>query len=498
MIKNKTRKTTLILPGSKDWVEPGETVDGRKIEDTISKQRVFSSIMEKPPSTPKSTTQSDFVLYAGPDAEIHERPLRTTLEKTDEKHVGENWLARVQDGSIPPIGKTKGEPIQLLANNPYADRALFMICPVGEHLFARAIGTKSKGDYVSNLLHGIRAKDDMIRWDDRPLFDDNVSREDPRASRIEGKIYMTYTRLDPKDKGKFNVGLAVMEDPRHPDKVRELGSIIDIGDDGVDSKDAAIFQGNDKVNMLVRLKPGIQVVSFNSMDELVDTLCTSPKKRNAYWETMRADYQSHPGKYNHLHDNTPGMAEWRAKWKALFHNKAEKLVKNFRDSEFYKLDFSKPYWFGTGNPPLPVEHEGKKYLLGFHHWGQVIGELTEEGVKKKKMDGERVDSLKLYGVVATLHHYDDPTKIRAVSPIPVSMPDLAKEEERGLTVDRHPLTHKDAVHFVNIASGAGIDNKGDEQRVNLYIGVNDVYTIPESIRLKELLKWMLKYGEYKE
>ncbi|MFC2162300.1 hypothetical protein ACFLRF_01345 [Candidatus Altiarchaeota archaeon] len=484
----------MILPGSKEWARPEETPEGRKIAGKLDSERSIDSALTAPAPV-EYPRNSHYVNRAGPDAEIHAPPLRTALEMVDERAVGAEWLRKVSEGIIPSLEKEKGEPIQTLSGNPHADRALFMLSPAGGHVFARAIGSKTKG-YSSNILHGRRDTGDGIVWDEKPLFTDGISREDPRASLINGRIYFTYARIDGKDSEDPDVGLAVIEDPSRPDKVREMGTIMRIREDGVDGKDAAVFQGDGKVHVLVRLKPGIQVVSFKDMSELEDTLCRDPAKRDAFWKDMRASYLKDPWKYNHLHDNTPGMGEWRPKWRAQFRAKAKELVNKYGESDLYRIDLDSKYWFGTGNPPLKVEHKGGKYWLGFHHWGQVLGDLTEDGRKEMKRQGRREESLKMYGVLATLHDYKDLTKIVAVSPTPISTPDLETETLRGKTMDRHPLSHRDAVPFVKIVSGAAIDGTGDDRKVNLYVGVNDVYTIPEKIRLGKLMDWMLEYGRY--
>ncbi|MCX6695287.1 MAG: hypothetical protein NTU61_03225, partial [Candidatus Altiarchaeota archaeon] len=286
-------------------------------------------------------------------------------------------------------------------------------------------------------------------------------------------------------KPSFEVGLASVN-PSNPRKVTEHGTVIRVLDEGVDCKDAVLFPERigGRVHMLVRLKPGIQVVSFDSMDDVV-SLAGDPQRREDYWNRMRADYQRNPSKYNHIHPNTPEMTLMEARWKPLFQERIKALIEMNPDRDYLRGIKDEGYfWYGNGPAPIKTEHG----WLTFPHRGQVIAELNEEGESRRKMEGERIDTLKFYCVFAALHDLEDPKRILAVSPTPLTLPD--PENPRLLKT----FKFKDSVPFVNITAGAVREQKRGEPHILLMVGVNDVYTIPQWFKEKELLDWMLEYG----
>jgi len=396
---------------------------------------------------------------------------------------------------VDAIGKVDGSLLLPIKDNPHADKVLMLPTVADKHVFARVIGSAA-GGYVSNLLHGVRV-DGGINWDDEPLFKDGVAREDPRATKVDDSDYLTYTRLGGDG---YGVGLSVIDDPGKPHELREVGEIIRIGEEGVDSKDACILRDrvDGKVGLLVRLKPGIQLALFDDMQDLMD-LASDSERRDAFWSRFRKRYNEDPRRYNHLHPNMPEMKLWESRWRNYIDDRIKQLVNAYPESHFYDIDVGGPYWYGTGPTPLPVEKDGRRYLLAFHHRGQVIGELTEEGVKKRTMDKERPDNLKFYCVLATLHDHDDPRKLVAVSPLPLSLPSPWRYAERGARAGvKDPMMSKDAVPFVYITAGAALEERHNDDYVFLPISVNDVYTVMKWYRKNGLMGWMLRDGKIEE
>ncbi len=464
------------------------------------------------------------VEVGGAEAEGREWMRRFELggELTDE---GVGWRRIFEEGGICDIPREDRPQLETpIKGHPYADRVLFMLSPAGEeHVFARGVGSGSPG-YRSHILHGRRVEDG-INWNKLPLIDDDKSREDVRTTMFEGKTYLTYTLLpDPKKTDRLGVGLTVVDDLESPfESRRELGTIMEVNEYGVDAKDAALFPEriNGKVGLLVRFKPGIQAVTFDSIDDVINLTRMSSEEKNRFWMRIREDYNRNPRKYNHLHPYMPEMRLWEARNKPVFDARLRDLLKHYQDSDFYDIDLDGPHWYGTGPAPLPVEWEGRKYWLGFHHRGQVIGELTKEGEKKRTMDRERPDSLKFYCVLATLHARDDPTKLEAIYPTALSMPSSERYRERGKRKGvKDPLLSPDAVPFVFITAGAALEERpagvevrhGREgmivdpeearqgvasdtvEKVLVPVGVNDVYTVVKWFTLEKLMHALTKYG----
>jgi len=410
------------------------------------------------------------------------------------------WKQKVDNVEVGPISREDGDLVLPLKDNPHADRVLFMLTTVGKSVFARAVGTVS-GAYKSNILHGVRDGDKIV-WDGEPDFKDDVSREDPRAFPVEGGWYLTYTRLTPNSPG-FGVGLAVIDDIARPHEIREIGELIGVTEEGVDCKDTVILpeKVNGKVVMLVRFKPGIQAVQFDSMDDVI-ALAQDPGRRDEFWSRWQSMYAGggvEAGKVDHLSPRSPEMRLWEARWSLIIRERINELLANFPDQGLYDITLDAPYWYGPGPAPLLVEKDGEKYWLGFPHRGQVIGELTEQGAAKKRMKNERLDSLKFYFVFSTLHRYDDPTKLVAVSPIPLSMPSVERYEQREhIDGVKNPLTSREAVPFVYILAGASREERHGKEKIFTPIGVNDVYTVLKWFNEKELVNWMLTHGKVEQ
>jgi hypothetical protein len=411
-------------------------------------------------------------------AEFRSIPLKTSIEIASERVEGMAWHKK----DIPSIEKKKGEPILPDKENPATKDGLFMLSLAGGDVLARGIGD----GYRSHILYGKRHGDNVI-FDRESL----LNGEDPRATLIDSKLFFTYTRIPNPDKtGEYEVGLASIN-PGKPHKVTEYGSIIGIHGPYVDCKDAVIIPPiDDRIHLLIRLKPGIQVVSFDSMEQLIE-LAQDPAKRNEFWRRMREDYELHPEKYNHLHPHSEVMNKWEARWRPLFRehiyggDSIEGLLDRFGDRGLYGDIMIEGYhWYGAGPSPIKTE-EG---WLSFPHRGEVLAELTPYGVKEKKARGERLDELKFYCIFAALHDLDDPRKLIAVSPRPISIPD--PKNPRVVQA----MNLKDAVPFVNITAGAVSEERNSEPHILLMVGVNDIYTIPQWINQRKLLDWMLRYG----
>ncbi len=403
-------------------------------------------------------------------------------------------MSRVDSGDLTNVARTGEELVLPLQGNIYADRVLFMLTHAGEHVFARCIGSVDQ-TYTSNLIHGVM-DDGKIVFDDKPLFSDRVSREDPRAMLIREKMYLTYTRVDTSIPDDISVGLAVIEDPAKPQEIRELGELIKIQEPGLHCKDSVLITERigGKHHVLIRLKPGIQDVAFDSMQDIAD-LAQDPRRRDDFWDRVRRQYRKNPGDFNHLHPNTPEMMVWEARWKPLFDRQLKNLTSTYPERDHFKLNFDTPHWYGTGPTPLKVEAGGRNHWLGFPHRGQVVGHLTEEGKVKRRIEGRRMEDLKFYCILATLHAFDDPRRLTAVSPIPLLMPTTRRVTERGIQAHLDPVMGSDAVPFVYITAGSMRTEREGRPQIQVPIGVNDMYTVLKYIDEKELLDWMLSEGE---
>jgi hypothetical protein len=585
----KTKKHKIILPGSKEWSEPDPKVDAfmRKVEARVDAKRLGETL-KTPISTPEPADEVDCGIPSSSPAtgEFHEKPLTTNLDVASHRVEGILWKKRIEAGEVKPIGREDIGLIAPIKCNPHADRVLFMLSTVDGHVYARSIGS-ANGGYVSNIIHGVRT-DGGIRWDEEPLFNDGVSREDPRVTKLDGRIYMTYTRVEPRsefnwddaaedgrdmliealriedrdrrlgiewldramverkgdtimltDDGHFltlevnakgdmvivnvdgeksfdfdakheggslkaykegvGVGLASMP-ADNPADVTEHGTLMSINEVGVDSKDAVILpeRVNGKVQVLVRLKPGIQVVEFDSIEDVVKLAEGDAEGRERFWRNMRLDYMRDPERYNHLHPNTEEMRLWEARWKPIIEERIAELIREYEEDDgIYEMDVNSPCHYGTGPAPIPVERDGERYWLCFHHRGQRIGELTREGRRRKELEHERVDELKFYCIIPTLHEYENPTKLVAVSPMPLSMPSVERYEQRSDQGMRHPFNHEDAVPHVAITAGAVVEKQDDIDKIVVPVGVNDVYTVMKRFDKDELIDWMLEHGRVK-
>lgn len=402
------------------------------------------------------------------------------------------WMKKVRSSQLKQLQPTDHGLVVPLKGNVYADRVLFMLTTAQEHVFARCIGSVD-GKYVSNLLHG-RMGRGGIEFDDTPLFHDGVSREDPRAMLINGKIYLTYTRLEGEG-GGFSVGLSVIDDPAKPHDVRELGPIISMDEPGLDCKDSVMI--TEKVNgkhfILTRLKPGIQAVGFDSMQD-IERLALDSDYRGETWAKFRSDYKSNPAAFNHLHPNTPEMMVWEARWKPFFEGRIRELIAGYPEASYFNVETKTPHWYGTGPTPLKSRFDGQDYWLSFHHRGQVIGTPTQEGINKREDEHRRVENLKFYCIIASMHRYDDPTKLVAVSPLPLLVPSPSTQREAGLPQNLDPVTDSYAVPFVYITAGATRVTEGDKSKILIPAGVNDMYTAVKGFDEKQLTAWMMRDG----
>jgi hypothetical protein len=404
------------------------------------------------------------------------------------------WARRVDSGELKNVSRSDEGLILPIPGNVHADRVLFMLTSAQEHVFARCIGSEDS-KYASNLIHGVMGAG-VIRFDGEPLFHDGVAREDPRAMFIGGKIYLTYNRLDSNVSGDFSVGLSIIDDPKNPSKIRELGSLIKINEPGLDCKDSALVSEKirGKHYLLIRLKPGIQAVPFNSMSDIL-RLATDPGYRDQFWGDFRRKYRENPELFNHLHPNAPEMLVWEARWKTVFQRQLKELISSYPETDYFRLDLDSPHWYGTGPTPLKVEYDGHKYWLGLPHRGQVIGTLTAEGVRKRTHEGRRLEDLKFYCILGTLHEYDDPRKLVAVSPLPLLMPSGKRVAERGIQAGIDPVMGSFAVPFTYITAGLIREEKVGGAQLTVPVGVNDMYTVIKKFDEGELLRWMMSEGK---
>jgi predicted GH43/DUF377 family glycosyl hydrolase len=171
------------------------------------------------------------------------------------------------------------------------------------HLFARGVRhgyRRNDGpgprflDYVCDIL--------MFRSSDGTAYDfvevlakaspDGVwSYEDPRVQRIRSggteHVLMTYTDLPPPESHEpWRVGCQRL---RYHSGCFELNhdSRRVIGPPGIPDKDAVVFNlADDRVGLIHRVAPDIQLAIFDSLDELVDP-------PDGYWADHLADLESH-------------------------------------------------------------------------------------------------------------------------------------------------------------------------------------------------------------
>ncbi|MFH1789228.1 MAG: hypothetical protein ABH834_07590 [Candidatus Altiarchaeota archaeon] len=427
-------------------------------------------------------------------ADLADPPILGAVDVARLRLEGRDWLDRVDSGDLSNVKRT-GEGLVLpLKGNIYADRVLFMLTHAGEHVFARCIGSVDE-TYTSNLIHGVM-DDGKIVFDDKPLFSDGLAREDPRAMLIEGKMYLTYTSVHSDIPDDFSVGLSIIDDPSKPHEIREVGQLIKIPEPGLHCKDSVLIteKVDGKYHVLIRLKPGIQDVAFDSLQD-IENLAKNPEYRDAFWANVRRQYRKNPGDFNHLHPNTPEMMLWEARWKPLFDRQINLLTSTYPERDHFNINPDTPYWYGSGPTPLKVEEDGEKYWLSFPHRGQVIGRLTEEGIMKRNLEKRREEDLKFYCILATLHEFEDPRKLTAVSPIPLLMPTPQRVSDRGIQAHVDPLMGSDAVPFVYITAGSMRTQRDGRLQIQVPIGVNDMYTIIKYFDEKELLGWMMREGK---
>ena len=427
-------------------------------------------------------------------ADLAKEPVLGAVDVARLRLEGRDWLDRVDSKDLSNVNRTGEDLVLPIQGNKYADRVLFMLTHAGKHVFARCIGSVDE-KYTSNLIHGVM-DDGKLVFDDKPLFSDGVAREDPRAMLIDGKMYLTYTSVHSDIPDDFSVGLSVIDDPEKPHEIRELGQLIRIPEPGLHCKDSVLIteKVDGKYHVLIRLKPGIQDVAFDSLQD-IEELAKNPESRDAFWDSMRRQYRKNPGEFNHLHPNTPEMMRWEARWKLMFDRQIELLTSTYPERDHFNINSNTPFWYGSGPTPLKVEEDGRPYWLSFPHRGQVIGSLTEEGKRKRSLEGRREDDLKFYCILATLHEFDDPRKLTAVSPIPLLMPTPQRLIERGGQAHLDPVMGSDAVPFVYITAGSMRTERDGKPQIKIPVGVNDMYTIIKNFDEKELLSWMLKEGK---
>ncbi|MDD5112164.1 MAG: hypothetical protein PHG85_06440 [Candidatus Altiarchaeota archaeon] len=388
---------------------------------------------------------------------------------------------------VPPLVKLK--PANVITPDPsleHANQVLFMLSLAehdGEvHAIARGIGSTEAGKYASRLLHGVMQKDHTFKFDQKPILDDQ-SREDPRVTRIGDTYYLTSTIANPGTPP--TVGLASTKDFQ---TYADHGIIIpNMGQ--LDCKDPILYPDTTNgLHMQIRIKPGIQLIRFDSINDLLE-LGASPEKMQAYWEKTMADYRQNPEQYDILTPNTPEMQALEEKWRpALDHLADDKLLPNHPHSQhLQRHPLRGQTWYGPG--PAPIKTTAG--WLEFPHRGEVIAAYTYEQRQRMEKAGIRVDDIKLYAIFPILRDLQNPRKIIAAGPDFISRPDPGNlTETKTLT---EPLT----VPYVRITSGALKTTIDGEPHILLAVGVNDKYTRLEAIPLDKLLTQMLTHGRTK-
>lgn len=171
------------------------------------------------------------------------------------------------------------------------------------HLFARGVRSgyrRNPGpgdtflDYISDVL--VFTSVDGRRYEfQQVLAASSVggvhSYEDPRVQRVTSggseHVVMTYTNLPPPESGRpWRIGLHRLGYRNGRFSLeRRSGRIV--GPDGIQDKDAVIFNLSDgRLGLLHRIHPNIQLALFDSLDQL----CAPPA---GYWDDHRQHLDQH-------------------------------------------------------------------------------------------------------------------------------------------------------------------------------------------------------------
>lgn len=403
-------------------------------------------------------------------------------------------------GNVPAIMKTKiARSVEPDRFNPIANRILFMVALAehgGEiHALARAIGREDIDTYRSQIIHGTMRPDGTMEFDKTPvkfsvdgapLITSHISREDPRIFKIRDRQlgrrnYFTFTEV-PAD-GKHVIGLASTSDFK---TYEDHGTIIP-NYKGFDPKDIVLFQEPDgRINMLPRFKPGIQLLRFNDIHEIL-ALGKDPEYRQRFWDDFvkrSGDFTKYDPERDYLHPKMPQLARFEADMRQFTDGLIDNMMASHPNSEHFKLLDEKGrnnVWYGGGSTPIRTP----RGWLDFPHRGQIFANYDEKAQAFLEKNGIRVDDIKLYNVLATLHDLDDPKKLKAA--MLVSHPNPHNEKEMS-------AEHQYAVPFVKIAAGAMRVMVKGKPNIVLPVGVNDNYTRIELFDEEELLDWMLANG----
>jgi len=388
---------------------------------------------------------------------------------------GENILhARMPDTwevnkNISPVIRER-KVIMPLQHNHYADRAIFnpgIVEHEGKmHILARVIGSVDKGKYISHLLHGVEVNEREFHFDPKPILD-LTPREDPRIVKIGDEYLIPHTVVRGK---RVEVGLASTKDFV---EYEDHGIILPHFGESSFNKDVVILpeRVKDKVAMFIRIKPGIQVVYFESIDEIKE-LGKEPKLRDEFWSRYIENYKSDWRRFTVLDPRMSEMRELEERWnfKLVEYAQRKLLTENMElHPEVNKI------WYGSGPTPIKTEHG----WLCFPHRGQFLA-------KFKEGKGDFLnENLKLYVILATLHELDDPTQLKGIYPIPILIPNPNFPLDTEIP---SPYT-RDAIPYVHFCTGA-IRRDGNNPEIVLAIGINDIFTNFARVSQKALIDGM--------
>jgi len=256
-----------------------------------------------------------------------------------------------------------------------------------------------------------------------------------------------------------------------------------------DAKDPVLFPNDSdkgEVLMQVRLKLCIQLLGFNSIDDLLE-LGRDPAKRDRFWQDFIEKYQGNPEEYDYMNPNMPGLKDMESRWKPIFDEMIDNeiLPKHPNSSHFRRHPKRGQFWYGPGPAPIKTEHG----WLDFPHCGELLAEYSEADRTYLESKGRKVTPIVFYCVLATLHDLEDPRKLIAVSPVPISMPDPRNEMEMNIAQEEF------AVPYVKIAVGALRTEREGKPHILVPVGVNDKYTRLQYFPEKEFLDWIMRYGK---
>lgn len=431
-------------------------------------------------------------------------PVPVVLEPSEWMY-GQNYFGI---GGAPPITKTKSRVLVSPDRfNNFADASLFAISLAefdGEvHALARGMG-RGRG-FTSNIIHGRMLDEGAMRFDDTPIDfvgpdAQEIGRknmEDPRISKIDGKYFFTFT--DVRRDGKYSIGLASTQDFKayqYHGMILPGTTVPDF--EQYDPKDPVIFPDRKGgVNMLVRFKPGIQLLKFDSMDYILDC-CRDEDRCVAFWrdfvnglnwENGLGSFDAGAKSHRYLDPQMPVMKKFEDKWRPNLNKLNHRIIRFLQATENRELEVlgeeeMNRVWYGTG--PAPIETPGG--FLEVVHQGQFLAEYRGEDIDWLRSKEDRVRShIRNYSLFLTLR--DEDLRLKAVSPMPISVPN--PENELEMNFGQQPM----AVPFIKIAMGGLRVLRDNEPNILVPIGVNDKYTRLTYFKEKELLDWMTTYGK---